>query len=94
MNKGNEAGAKMAKLRKEKRLTQTELAQVLNVSQRMVAACELGERRPSVGLARRIATELGMAWTDFFEDGDSSGEWEEDVDDDRSQEGAKAEAGA
>lgn len=58
----------MARLRKEKKLTQAELAQILGISQRMVAACEAGERRPSPGLAQRISAELGMSWTEFFND--------------------------
>ena len=66
MNTRCSAGAEMARLRKEKKLTQAELAQILGVSQRMVAACELGERRPSPGLAQKIGAELGMKWTDFF----------------------------
>ena len=61
------AGAEMARLRKEKKMTQAELAQVLNVSQRMVAAIEAGERRPSPGLAQRISAELRMPWTKFYE---------------------------
>ena len=69
MNTRCEAGAEMARLRKEKKLTQAELAQVLGVSQRMIAACEAGERRPSPMLAQRIGMELGFPWTDFFEDG-------------------------
>ncbi len=69
MNTRCSAGAAMARLRKEKKLTQAELAQNLGVSQRMVAACELGERRPSPGLAQRISAELGIKWTEFFEDG-------------------------
>lgn len=69
MNKKFDAGAEMARLRKEKKMTQAELAGVLGVSQRMVAACEAGERRPSPGLAQRIGQELGMPWTDFFEGG-------------------------
>lgn len=68
MNRTESAGSEMARLRKAKKLTQAELAQILGVSQRMVAACELGERRPSTGLARRIETELGLPWTAFFED--------------------------
>lgn len=67
MNTRCSAGAEMARLRKEKKLTQAELAQNLGVSQRMIAACELGERRPSPGLAQRISAELGIKWTDFFE---------------------------
>lgn len=83
----------MAAKRKEHKLTQTELGEMCGVAQRTVAAYESGERRPSPEVAKKIGAVLGMAWTDFFEDGESSGEWEEDVDDDRGQEGAKAEAG-
>jgi len=68
MNTRCSAGAEMARLRKEKKLTQTELAQNLGVSQRMIAACELGERRPSPELAQRISAELGIKWTEFFEE--------------------------
>jgi len=67
MNNKSSAGAEMAKLRKEKKLTQAELAQILGISQRMVAACEANERRPSPGLAQRIGAELGLRWTDFFD---------------------------
>jgi transcriptional regulator with XRE-family HTH domain len=63
-----EAGTEMARLRKEKDLTQAELAQILGVSQRMVAACEAAERRPSAELAKKIGAELGMKWTEFFEE--------------------------
>ena len=68
MNTKSGAGAEMARLRKEKKLTQAELAQILGVSQRMVAACEANERRPSPGLAQRIGAELGLDWTEFYED--------------------------
>lgn len=71
MNNRQNAGGEMAKLRKEKKLTQAGLAQLLGVSQRMVAACELGERRPSADLAQRIGQALGIPWTRFFEDGKS-----------------------
>ena len=68
MNNKSGAGAEMARLRKEAKLTQAELAQILGVSQRMIAALESGERRPSVDLARRIGQELGLPWTGFFEE--------------------------
>ena len=60
-------GSILQGLRKEAKVTQEDLAQNLGVSQRMIAACELGERRPSPGLAQRISAELGIRWTDFFE---------------------------
>lgn len=69
MNNQNSAGAEMARLRREQKLTQTELAAALGITQRMVAACESGERRPSPGLAQKIGQALGMSWTEFFEDG-------------------------
>ncbi|MBQ1790160.1 MAG: helix-turn-helix transcriptional regulator [Oscillospiraceae bacterium] len=69
MNSRLDAGAEMARMRKEKKMTQAELANALGVSQRMVAACELGERKPSVKLAQKIETELGLSWTIFYEGG-------------------------
>lgn len=72
-----DAGAEMARLRKEKRMTQAELAQILGISQRMVAACEVGERRPSAELAQRIGAELGFPWTRFFEKSDDVDAFEE-----------------
>lgn len=69
MNTKTGTGAEMARLRKEKKMTQAELAQAICVSQRMIAALESGERRPSVDLAQRIGQELGFPWTDFFEEG-------------------------
>ena len=69
METRRDAGAEMVRLRKEKKQTQAELAANLGVSQRMVAACEAGERRPSPALAQKIGAELGMPWTMFFEDG-------------------------
>lgn len=69
MNIGRAAGAEMAMKRKEKKLTQAELAQILGVSQRMVAACEAGERRPSPEMAQKIGRELDFPWTDFYEEG-------------------------
>ena len=64
-----QAGAEMARIRKEKKLTQAELAQICGVSQRMIAAVEGGERRPGIDLAQKIGAELGFSWTLFFEEG-------------------------
>lgn len=68
MNKRSAAGSEMARARKAKKMTQAELAAILGVSQRMIAACESGERRPSPEVAKRIGAELGMPWTDFYEE--------------------------
>ena len=66
-NARSAAGVEMARLRREKKKTQAELAQSVGVSSRMIAALEAGTRRPSVSLAQRIGAELGIEWTDFFE---------------------------
>lgn len=59
----------MARARKERKLTQAELAQRIGASQRTVAAIECGTRRPSVDMAQRIGEELGFSWTLFYEQG-------------------------
>ena len=62
-----QVGEEMARLRKAKKQTQAELAQIVGVTQRMIAAIEGGERRPSAELAQRIGAELGFPWTVFFD---------------------------
>ena len=57
----------MARARKEKKLTQAELAQNVGASQRTIAAIEGGTRRPSPELAQRIGMELEFPWTVFFD---------------------------
>ena len=49
-------------------LTNNELAKRLGVSISYVGMLKLGTRKPSVPLAKKIATVLGCKWTDFFED--------------------------
>lgn len=58
----------MVQRRKEKKLTQAELAQMVGCSQRAIAGYELNERKPSIQMAKRIGAELGFPWTDFYED--------------------------
>ena len=58
----------MVQKRKEKKLTQTELAQLVGCSQRAIAGYELDERKPSVPMAQRIGRELSFPWTRFYED--------------------------
>ena len=58
----------MKRLRKEKGLSQQELADLTGVSQKMVYLVEMGQRRPSVDLAKKIAKVLEFDWTKFYED--------------------------
>ena len=62
----------MVQKRKERKLTQTELGQMVGCSQRAIAGYELGERRPSVPMAQRIGQALGFSWTRFYEGGGKS----------------------
>ena len=59
----------MVQKRKEKKMTQAELAQAVGCSQRAIAGYELEERKPSVPMAQRIGQVLGFPWTDFYPDG-------------------------
>lgn len=58
----------IAEKRKARRLTQAELAQMLGVSQRAVAAWELRERRPSVTMARMLGAVLDFDWPEIYEE--------------------------
>ena len=50
--------------------TQTQIAEAVGITQQMYSFIELGERRPSVEVAKKIASVLGFNWTRFFEDED------------------------
>ena len=63
------AKSALAVKRKEKGLTQAELAARVGIAQRTVAAYECGERRPSVDVAKKMAKELDIPWTTYFEEG-------------------------
>lgn len=49
-----------SKIRKNKGITQVELAHMLKVSQQHISAYERGERTPGVDVAARIADALGV----------------------------------
>lgn len=57
-------------LRAKKDLTQQEVANAANVDVTMISKIELGERRPSVEVAKKIAAVLGFEWTLFYQDED------------------------
>ena len=48
--------------------TQTQIAEAAGITQQMYSYIELGERRPSVEVAKKIAAVMGFHWTRFFED--------------------------
>lgn len=53
-------------VRKEKGITQTQLAQSLGVEQSMVSKIERRERRLDVSELRRVCLVLGISLTDFI----------------------------
>ena len=55
-------------IRAKKELTQQEVANAANVDVTMISKIELGERRPSVEVAKKIAAVLGFNWTRFYEE--------------------------
>lgn len=61
----------MVQKRKERKMTQAELGQLAGCSQRAIAGYELGERRPSVQMAKKLGEVLGFPWTMFFEGEDA-----------------------
>lgn len=58
----------LRKNRLGKGLTQSDVASLAGIDVTMVSKIELGERRPSVTVAKKIAAVLGFDWTLFFED--------------------------
>lgn len=54
--------------RKNKKISQEELAKKCDVAQVTIARIEAGERRPSPELAKKIADVLNFSWTKFYED--------------------------
>jgi len=52
--------------------TQYKVAEEIGISQSAYASIEVGSRRPSVEMAKKIAGALGFAWTRFFEDQESA----------------------
>ena len=58
----------LKKLRKQKGLTQEQVASECGVQRTTITMIELGENKPSVELAKRLGAIFEIAWSDFFED--------------------------
>lgn len=52
---------RLKKLRKEKKLSQTELGQILNLAQRTISSYETGERFPNELILNNIADYFGVS---------------------------------
>lgn len=58
----------LADARKQKNLTQEAVADALRITRAAYANIELGRRKPSVSLAKKIGEVLGINWPLLFED--------------------------
>ena len=70
----DERGDKMIDIkaiRKQKNMTQQQLADKAHCVRTAIANIECGISRPSVALAKAIAKPLGIEWWRFFEDDDT-----------------------
>ena len=60
-------------IRKQKNMTQQQLADEAHCVRTAIANIECGISQPSVALAKAIAKPLGVDWWKFFEEDDASG---------------------
>lgn len=54
-------GKTVKELRKANNLTQAQLAKILEIKQPTIAYIELGTKKPSIPLAKRMAAALGVS---------------------------------
>ena len=57
--------------RRERGMTQTELAKAVGSGQSSIARFEKGQLTPKPHTAQKIAAVLGFSWTEFYEEVDS-----------------------
>ncbi len=65
------SGTLLRELRRERKLSQYDLAQRAGVALATVRGAELGSRRPHPGTVRRLAGVLGVAPSDLLAEGPS-----------------------
>lgn len=60
-------GEELKKIRELEGQTQNQLASKIGISRAYYTNIENGKRKPSVDIAKKIATALGFEWTRFYE---------------------------
>lgn len=58
----------LKELRKEKKLTQEELAIKCGVIRQTISEIECGRKKPSIKLAKKLEKVLDVKWSIFFEE--------------------------
>ena len=66
-NKLENFGKNIAKFRKQKKLTQNQLAEILDISREHLAKIETAKRGISINLLFRVSEVLGVPEKKFFE---------------------------
>jgi transcriptional regulator with XRE-family HTH domain len=61
-----EIGTKLNKLRKQRLLTQTQLAEIVGVSQKQISLIERNEIEPRISTVRKIADALNVSREDLI----------------------------
>ncbi len=58
-------------IRKEKRMTQSEVAEAVGIKRLRYQTYESGKRQPKPEMAMRIAEVLDFDWTEFFKEAEN-----------------------
>lgn len=58
----------LSKLRIDKGITYKVLAEKIGVSQQYIYYLEIGERTPSIKIAKKLGSILNFEWTKFYEE--------------------------
>ena len=58
----------LADLRKQAKMSQQSVANIIGISRQYYGFIENGERDPSVNVAKRLGELFGFDWTIFYED--------------------------
>lgn len=62
-----EVNSNLTKYRRKKKLTISELAELVGISGATICRYEKGERRMSVDIAKKIAEVLGVKWWRLYD---------------------------
>ena len=66
MNSHLQLKNRIKELRKEKKMSQTELAEIVGTTQNTISSLETGQYAPSAYLSGLISRALGCQWEDCF----------------------------
>lgn len=62
--------SKLKKLREERNMTQKTLGDAVGITATSISRYEIGKRKLSVDMAKKIAAVLGIGWTELYNESD------------------------